>query len=662
MTSPWYDPSIVVGTAQPDEEGLKCAICRGKGPSHEAGFFSDIQPDYASLGLGGVKLDEEQQLRWKQSADAGCLQCQISLRCKLLLGEDAGYFWSESMSSTWELFILLKQGQNPPDDDFPTLHRLPCGDTSSDEALQWVQDRLSTCERGHNGCNPVLLEAFLPTRLIDLTAFGDGLTQDVVLREVQDMPDVSSVRYVALSHCWGTFVPTCQTTLDTLQDRKIRIPWGTLSRTFQDAVAFTRRLGVRYLWIDTMCIIQRNEDDWVRECAKMYNVYRHAYLTLAATHAHDGREGLYSKTSPPVSIATVPVAGTEYELLARPRFRHIFASLGPFTIDSARDLPLVRRAWTFQERMVSPRVLYFTQQELAWECVEAADCECGQLSHGFTVGKYLSPTFVGGKVSPKSEFHSAMDKSNTRAHLWPRIVTEYSRMKLTMDSDKLPALSAIAMKFQRHIPDEKYMAGLWKGNGLRQQLLWNVVAPASGRPKRWCPPTWSWASVQAEVWMNQHHIPPLFTVLHISCENLDSSNPYGVTLRGTVGIRGRLLTAMIVSPYPEPFGDPPVTCYAIKHGDQELEFHADIDLGPSSEYGRPCDWASNDVTLLAGSMGQSEPSSRGPEFEINCLVLQATGNGWYRRLGITSLAFRKALEELVPFLARFSTPRDIILE
>lgn len=72
------------------------------------------------------------------------------------------------------------------------------------------------------------------------------------------------------------------------------IPWFELPKTFQEAIALTRKLGVRYLWIDSLCIIQDDHHGWEVESAKMATIYSLSYLTIAATHAADSQQGCFS--------------------------------------------------------------------------------------------------------------------------------------------------------------------------------------------------------------------------------------------------------------------------------------------------------------------------------------------------------------------------------
>jgi hypothetical protein len=98
--------------------------------------------------------------------------------------------------------------------------------------------------------------------------------------------------YVTLSHCWGT-VETLKLMKSNVQALSSTIPLHSLCKTFQDAVLVTSLLGYKYLWIDSMCIIQDNEDDWRKESALMSEVYSNAVVNLAATDAKDGSVGLF---------------------------------------------------------------------------------------------------------------------------------------------------------------------------------------------------------------------------------------------------------------------------------------------------------------------------------------------------------------------------------
>lgn len=126
-------------------------------------------------------------------------------------------------------------------------------------------------------------------RLVDVTPINNA--GDVSL-SVQERTQAR--QHVALSYCRGSTIPDCRLLSSTPESSKTRIAWKAVPRTLQEAIAFTRRLGLRYLWIDALCVIQDNADDWAREAALMSDVYQNSYLTLAGLHSSENTNGLFS--------------------------------------------------------------------------------------------------------------------------------------------------------------------------------------------------------------------------------------------------------------------------------------------------------------------------------------------------------------------------------
>jgi hypothetical protein len=124
-------------------------------------------------------------------------------------------------------------------------------------SFEWALACIETCISTH-GCGSTG-ENELPTRVIDISDPGS-------IRLVET--NLSMGKYVCLSHCWGGYQPL-RTTQETLQSHLKAIPWAGFPKTYQDAIVFTRFLGVKYLWIDSLCIIQDDLDDWARESASI---------------------------------------------------------------------------------------------------------------------------------------------------------------------------------------------------------------------------------------------------------------------------------------------------------------------------------------------------------------------------------------------------------
>ncbi|KAF2803092.1 HET-domain-containing protein, partial [Mytilinidion resinicola] len=197
------------------------------------------------------------------------------------------------------------------------------------------------CQHDHKDCsgNP---KTPLPTRILDVRiACTDSSLKDpkhqnpkVSLFE----PRGKAAPYVCLSHRWRPISEMTRTTQSTPQKYLRNIPWSDLTKTFQDAVVFTRGLGIRYLWIDSLCIIQGNDLDWQQESVRMWSTFAQSTLTLFASGLLD--------------VDRVGHRGIE-----------------------VAHSPLLRRGWVYQERLLSPRGLHFGPDELVWECATALDCE-----------------------------------------------------------------------------------------------------------------------------------------------------------------------------------------------------------------------------------------------------------------------------------------------
>lgn len=298
-----------------------------------------------------------------------------------------------------------------------------------------------------------------------------------------------TARYICLSHCWGG-ANLFKTETDSLLARTQQIDWNDLPKTFQDAITMTRALGIRYLWIDSLCIIQDDEEDWRDESAKMHEIYRNGYLTIAASKSKGPNGGLFAVASPDYKLKEWHMETQETKIQTRRIIEHFEAS---------KEFPLMQRGWVFQERVLSRRILHFGSAELIWECMQHQECECSLLrsslaSQGWKEN-YLP---VSGEGVFGSNFFT-----------WWKVVKDYSALNLTFDKDIFPALSGLAEE-QMEARDSLYIAGLWQ-DSLLYDLMWYIPRPTpllpgmeshftrAARPSSWRSPTWSWASVNSGV-------------------------------------------------------------------------------------------------------------------------------------------------------------------
>lgn len=202
-----------------------------------------------------------------------------------------------------------------------------------------------------------------PTRLIDLGdrfSLGRLRPGNFSHKTVRLIAPTQPLRYIALSHCWGNLGQRPWLTTSGNLDRRLKTGFSIddLPSTFQDAITVTRELDERYLWIDSLCILQGEDDDdahmndWKIEAGKMQDVFRGAYCTIAATSSENSQQGFLTRAN---SKSAPPIADN-------------------FEDDVLRG-NLNTRAWVLQERALSRRILHFTNRQTYWECGGGVRCE-----------------------------------------------------------------------------------------------------------------------------------------------------------------------------------------------------------------------------------------------------------------------------------------------
>ena len=290
---------------------------------------------------------------------------------------------------------------------------------------------------------------------------------------------------MALSHCWGrSNLPLTNTKNKAQRLRGIAL--GEMSRSFADAITVARSFGVRYVWIDSLCIVQDDAEDWDAEAAKMHLVYSNSFLTISATGAKDGTFGCLGPRAPR-EYARLPhtdKSGTRGELYAFGLSAEKEAKKANY-IDMVAE-PLSSRGWCFQERVLSRRTLHFASDQMYFECMEGFQSEDGLRlpSRYFTMhGSRALQHVPGLGNSPNSTSHLEQ---------WYQILWSYGSRMLTKGSDKLPALGGIAAMFAERL-DDQYLAGHWR-KSLVEELLWQALKVTDVEEDRTVP-SWSWAAI-----------------------------------------------------------------------------------------------------------------------------------------------------------------------
>jgi hypothetical protein len=364
--------------------------------------------------------------------------------------------------------------KSSPSESEPGENETSTDRSNTRDSLGLCKSWLHRCLHHHQLCNEPRPN-FIPTRLVSLLGPFPKLV------EPEQSSDVKT--YATLSHCWGTS-PFLTLTNTNLQEFCQQIPPEALSNTFLDAIFVCKELGIDYIWIDSLCIIQDDAQDWVNEAALMTKVYRNSHLNIAATGASDGTVGLFFDRH------THWHCRVEVSALVN---KQIFNCVPFWMYGGSIDYePLSQRGWAFQESLLPPRTLQFTRTQIFWNCEDAISCEI--FPDAFPLGIYIG--------SGRQEF-SVVRKQPIHEFDWRQVVVSYTQRLLTFQEDKLVAISGLAREIQWYSRDS-YCAGIWLKD-LQFQLCWFTQSRRGAKiPSidRKVAPSWSWASVPNPITFN----------------------------------------------------------------------------------------------------------------------------------------------------------------
>ncbi|TGO39773.1 hypothetical protein BHYA_0048g00380 [Botrytis hyacinthi] len=335
-------------------------------------------------------------------------------------------------------------------------------EVSLERCRSTIQKWITDCDNQHSACKLGRnTKARFSSRVIDVLG-GDG--NSVILVEKEDIAENTSP-HTTLSHFWGKsqFIQT--RTRNFLRHKK-EIQWKSLPKTFQDAINIVRTLDIRYIWIDSLCIIQDDAGDWEKQSILMADVYANSYLNIAATGSSDSRGGCFRhrsvKYNSSKSFAITPhLVSIEdrqqvlKKIYVRPSFedvhhRFIAPTREQFNSSDDGTIPLLTRAWVIQERQLAPRTVHFHPSEMLMECKTGLRYECTILDR------------IYARIHRKLPSHdlNVLDENEVLGK-WFETVEEYSRLYLSYPSDRLFAIARVATIFQKRLRC-RYLAGLWQ--------------------------------------------------------------------------------------------------------------------------------------------------------------------------------------------------------
>ncbi|KAL6708040.1 hypothetical protein ACN47E_003474 [Coniothyrium glycines] len=477
--------------------------------------------------------------------------------------------------------------------------RPPSQDRLSPDCTAILRGWISSCTGVHWQCDSGD-ESFWPTRVIDVGPADGSVAARLMVTtgEAQE--------YVALSHCWGKPGPgirTLKTLSENFEAHQEYIPMSSMPLNYQDAINVTRALGLRYIWIDSLCIFQDSVEDWAREGSQMHKIYKCALVTLVATSAATSEDGFLEYLLDESTFnLTIPLEerlddnsnevpdSLDRRILARYAATQSSSRL----MEDVDEATWNTRGWTLQERYLARRLIHFGRGQIFWECRRGYKTECGQriLQLPISVARPYgdndsssedtsdddseqenpaedtldgqAPTNDTETVS-KRAIESEEERARLKYHLymwWYRVLAEYTRRALTYATDKLPAISGSAQETNAlHLEvfghEDTYIAGLWLGS-LADGLLWMPEDPAtitsSGDDTL---PTWSWARWNGATTpcpADSTTLDPSSNMIeHLSHDLvLDSANAYGRVRNACLTLRACIMEIEVCGPTSRP--------------------------------------------------------------------------------------------------------------
>ncbi len=317
-------------------------------------------------------------------------------------------------------------------------------------------------------------------------------------------------RYLALSYVWGA-TPDPMTCKLSLKNQAQLFSPGSLNlepsglnlpRTIRDMLTFTESIGERYVWIDTMCIIQDDPEDKALLVGRMNSIYENAVLTVIAAAGSDANAGLHGITPRPMS---------PYEqatLIETSNGSMTLALCRPSLKTALRKSTWNSRGWTYQEQNLSKRCIYFTEREVFFACEKHAWREDRALE--------LAPSSSQKRIRTGPPWWSSggIDHDPSTLCTFPRskkydfakykaAVEDFSRRDLKYEQDVVDAFTGILNNFSLYPSDDSFtiFRHAMPSQFFRLALEWQPTEPDTLRRRlpesnssyRITFPSWSWA-------------------------------------------------------------------------------------------------------------------------------------------------------------------------
>ncbi|KAK2597399.1 hypothetical protein QQS21_006023 [Conoideocrella luteorostrata] len=438
--------------------------------------------------VGGLMVST---IKLSRSARRGCPWCAIfwkAFQCAMGVdkaGDQDFIYWRFDGESFFEPWCTAQSASGPDGSgefkiqiytdhlpgaigvsgQFPFKNSLTA-QTNTEHTMSQIDYWRKQCLMSHTQCPPAPQAVDLPTRLLDISDLHNMRVVETGGQQGQ---------YMCLTHRWGMGDMPIKSTTGNLEQMKQHIPFESLPATFRDAALVAQRFGVGYIWIDALCIVQDDLNDWEQEVAQMGSVYKNGLMTIAAAWASGPQDGLF----PSGSTIMSDVRHLEldvYKLPFRIKLRrHLRYKAGHLIQNQEHDI--LERGWIMQERLLSTRIAYFGFNEVAWECTAGTACECEPILADYHETEYslrepFNPkaAFSLSTYAPNIDHHLAIANAQS-PELWHHIINAYTALDFTVIQNKFPALAGLCSEIARLRPSDHYLAGLWSSTFMAD-ILW----------------------------------------------------------------------------------------------------------------------------------------------------------------------------------------------
>ncbi|KAF7940105.1 uncharacterized protein EAE98_000232 [Botrytis deweyae] len=535
------------------------------------GTLSTREQSFRNIEAGNKPLDLRVEIEASHLYSQEFQRAKVFDHLTFKQRHDDGYYNSYTV-----MICILQTPKDQPKfiDDTRIGQFIIDEDLASDANFDIARGWMNTCiaEHSESKC-PSVEDEVLPSRVIDVGS-EDANPSLFVANGLRG-------KYTALSHCWGGEIETILTK-SNLQSLQKEIKMTSLPANFRDAILITRGLGFQYLWIDSLCIIQDSIHDWSTESTKMGDIYRNSVLTIGAAAAHKAADGILHTRSPKsrdlkpkLKLSKDSGSDDIVEIASSILRREDLAGL-------MRYGPLQSRAWALQERILSPRILWYGRRQIYWQCQCGFQSADGTPSsgRGFPSSEsYIYPIITQSLIFNQNyndKFTIISEEEllemNREYHF---MVEDYCNRNLSDPNDKLPAFAGIAALLHKGVGGH-YLAGIWS-KYFRENLLWKTLTRKSRRTMQYRAPSWSWAV------MNEGDIhydkplrlastlyDPILSSHHIE---LSSANPYGAVRYAHIIVDALTLKLIHLGQYRNPANEIEFCLRVESSGDDDFSFY-----------------------------------------------------------------------------------------